>query len=181
MDEREPLLIGIIGKAHGLNGEICLNTYNQGSELIFEGATVLLKNAQGEFKAVSVLKSRMLNKNGRKVVRLENINSRLDAESVRGRKVFTSRDNLEELDDQTFYYTEIIGYTVYTEENVLLGVVDYAFEAATDILVVGHDDQEWMIPVATDVVLSINHKKRTFNVRLPEGLEPGKRGQESPK
>jgi len=175
MDKREPLLIGIIGKAHGLNGEICLNTYNQSSDLIFKGATILLKDAQGDFTPVTVLKSRTLNKNGRKVVQLESIDTRTDAELARGREIFTPRESLEELDDQSFYYSDIIGYAVYTEEETLLGVVDYAFEAATDILVVGNDEQEWMIPVAKDVVLSIDHEKRTFSVRLPEGLEPGKR------
>ncbi len=175
MNEHEPLLIGIIGKAHGLDGEVCLNTYNRRSSLIHTGATILLQSIEGELQPVEVEKSRILNKNGRQVARLSGVNSRTAAEAIRGLKVYVKREQLDTTDDQSFYYADVVGYTVVDESEETLGEVDYAFEGATDILVVGRDDQEWMIPVAKDVVLSIDHAKKQFTVRMPEGLEPGKR------
>lgn len=181
MNEHEPLLIGIIGKAHGLKGEVCLNTYNQRSSVVHTGASVLLQSHDGEMHEVEVKKSRVANKNGRHVVQLSGIESRSDAEAIRGQKIFVQRDQLDESDEQSFYYAEVIGYSVVDESNKIIGTVDYAFEGATDILVVEHDQQEWMIPVTKDVVLKIDHAKRLFTVRIPEGLEPGKREAGGPK
>lgn len=176
MNEHEPLIIGIIGKAHGLNGEVCLNTYNQQSDLIHKGAVILLQARDESLREVEVLKNRVSNKNGRHVARLSGIDSREDAEAIRGNKILIARTHLEETDDQSFYYADVIGYSVVDSSEQHIGEIDYVFEGATDILVVGHEEKEWMIPVARDVVLSIDHDQKRFIVDIPEGLEPGKRG-----
>ena len=89
--------------------------------------------------------------------------------------VNVARHELDAIEDDEFYYDDVLGYAVEDQDGGDLGTVFRVFSAATDILIVKGARGEWMIPAVQDVILSLNHDEQKFIVSLPEGLEPSKK------
>ena len=65
----------------------------------------------------------------------------------------------------------IEGYSVWDETLGEIGKVDSILEnPGQDLLVVIQDDKEILIPVADEIILAVDQKKRRILVDLPEGL-----------
>ncbi|MNI60213.1 Ribosome maturation factor RimM [compost metagenome] len=85
-------------------------------------------------------------------------------------------DDLVELPENEYYFHQIVGCEVYTDENT-----DKPLGTITDILQPGANDvwvvkpakgQEILIPVINDVVLSVDIAAKKITVHLMEGLLP---------
>lgn len=72
---------------------------------------------------------------------------------------------------QVSKYNDIINYTVRDTESGELGIVEEMIEnPGQDLLVVKNGDHEILIPVADEMILSVDHKKKCITVDLPQGL-----------
>ena len=109
---------------------------------------------------------------GRYIVHFEGIDSRQAAEDLGRANVYLDRAELDEVDANSFYHADVLGYTVRTESGVVLGEVSQVVVGGHDILVVSDQVSEWMLPVVGEVVVSVDHEDRCFHVIVPEGLEP---------
>lgn len=105
------------------------------------------------------------------ILKLEEINSREDAEKLRRTKLFLPDDLLPTLEKGQFYYHEIIGYKVKDEKLGDLGTVTTIFtQGVQDLLEMNYQGREMLIPVIDDIVKSADHSQKELYVSLPEGL-----------
>ncbi len=80
---------------------------------------------------------------------------------------------LEELDEGEFYYHEIIGCTVVTEEGIELGKIKEIIETgANDVWVVQRlgGGKDILLPYIEDVIKEINIDEKIIRVHLLNGL-----------
>ena len=186
---RDDLPFGAIVRPHGVRGALLVRAFNADTERLVAGARflLLLKGAEGPGDDVEVVHARPTTPHGRFVVRLAGVSDREGAEGLRGARLFVPGADIEPPGPDEFYYAEVIGYPVCTEEGACLGEIVSVFTAGTDMLTVrptaAHPARaaadgsnppagEWTLPVAREVVVAIDHAGRRFVVRLPEGLEP---------
>jgi 16S rRNA processing protein RimM len=107
----------------------------------------------------------------RLVLKLRSIDDSEAAERWRGYQVVAGAKEVPELPEGTFYRAHLIGLDVL-EEGRRLGTVREVVETgAADLLQVeGDDGEELLIPMVQDMIQSIDERKGTVSVRLPEGL-----------
>lgn len=95
-----------------------------------------------------------------------------EVEKLKGSALFVSRDQLPKLKgDGEFYYYEIIGAAVYTEEGRKLGrIKEILSPGANDVWVVDTDGKDILIPCIKDVVRHVDVPAKRVTVHLIPGL-----------
>ena len=80
-------------------------------------------------------------------------------------------EQLTDLEDGEFYFHEIIGCTVKTEDGVEVGTVkEILTPGANDVWVVKKGGKEVLIPYIDDVVQSIDIDEKEIVITVMEGL-----------
>ena len=97
--------------------------------------------------------------------------SRSEAEKWRGATVAIEKKNLWPLGKNEYYYFDLIGLTVITDEGRELGKIRKIFPTGSnDVYVVKDKENEYMLPAIKDVVKKIDIEKGFILVHLLEGL-----------
>lgn len=172
--EQEPkyLNVGKIVNTQGIRGEVrVIAVTDFGEERFKKGNKLLLFLPRSNEPITLTIESHRRHKNFDllKFVGYDNIN---EVESFRDGMLKVERDNLVELEENEFYYFQIIGLPVYDKEKGYLGKVsEILTPGANDVWVVEMEDgNEVLIPYIEDVVLNVDTKQKRIDVDLPEGL-----------
>lgn len=159
---------GNVGRPHGLRGEVAV-FWNNGNSPVEIGGEIF---CGADSKNIVPYKISALRKQGRFcVTRFEGIDDRSKAETLRGLKLFISKDALEKLPHGEYYSYEIIGLQVYTEDGKFLGKVAKIFAVGGhDVYEVKDGKKEILIPAVDHVVLKIDIAAKKIVVRLLDGM-----------
>jgi 16S rRNA processing protein RimM len=123
---------------------------------------------------------------GRSIIRFEDVKTVVEAEKLKGAAIYLPLNQLPELEEDQFYFHEVIGYTVIDETLGELGTVQTFFDLPNqDLLAMEYQGHEVLIPVQDEIVLRTNKQERKIYVNLPEGLlevytQPSNRQLEEP-
>jgi 16S rRNA processing protein RimM len=162
------LIIGEIVKTRGLRG--CVKVLAQvETQSILDGLeSVCLEDVLGQKKNFSL---RKLEISGKFLfLELENINDIDAAKHLVGSKVLIPEDMLENLPEGEYYWRDIIGLDVYSEEGKNLGRIESVFPTGSNDVYVCRGEREILLPAISDVIKSIDLKKKIMTVVLLEGL-----------
>lgn len=103
------------------------------------------------------------------ILHFQEINDRTEAEAFRDYQIYTDRDDLPELEDDEFYFNDLVGCEVIDEENNPLGVVtEVLTPGAHEVLVVNKADIETLIPLVDEWIVSIDAQSKLIQVRTVE-------------
>lgn len=163
------LLIGQIIKSHGIKGELKVKRLTDFPERFDPGNTVYLSQGEG-YEAVEIEAYKEGNKYSiLKLVGLESID---EAEKLKGTEIKIKKSQTTKLPENTYYYHEIIGCDVYTDDATYLGVVDSILApGANDVWVVkSPTNEEYLIPYIPQVVKQVDILNERIEVELMEGL-----------
>lgn len=104
------------------------------------------------------------------VASFKEIPDRNVAETMNGATIWVDKANLPTLDDDEYYWSDLVGLTVINEAGENLGVIKEMFEtSAHEIISVkptadSIDGEERLIPWHTDIVLNVDLKTKTMLV-----------------
>lgn len=140
----KPIIVGKISAVHGVKGWVKLFSWTQPKENIASYNPLLIEKTAGQWQAVRVITARP---QGRTIVaQLEGLDTREAAEAFIGKRLAIQPDQLPKLDDG-WYWSELIGLTVETQEGKVFGAVTAMQETgANDVLVIGQGSEEVLIP-----------------------------------
>lgn len=113
------ILLGQIGAAHGIRGEVRIATYTQDPEAIASYGPL---ETDRPGLAISIAKLRP----GKNVViaHIKGVTDRNAAEKLNGVNLYVDRDRLPETDDEDdFYHADLIGLEARLETGVVIGTV----------------------------------------------------------
>ena len=163
------LSIGKIVGAHSLKGTLKVYSYAESPSIFQTEIPVVLRNAEGLKKTCAVS---WVKPHGRGVLlSLKGINDRTSAEALIGSELFIEKAVLPELEEGSFYWSDIIGIAAYKPEGTYLGRVTAIIPTGSnDVYVVQDSKNEILIPALETVVLEIDLEKKKMTVNLPEGL-----------
>lgn len=165
----ELVVVGRIGPAHGIRGEVVVLPLTDEPDDRFRAGAVLL-TAPASAGPLTVSSARW---HGRRLlVHFDGVVDRTAAERLRGIEVLipaASRPPLEDPDD--FYDTDLIGLEAVTVEGRSLGPVrDVVHGPAGDFLVLDVDERERLVPFVAELVPTVDLAASRVVVDPPQGL-----------
>jgi len=130
-----PLLVGIIGGAHGIKGQLRLKSFTDDPLAISRYGTVY-----DEMGHPFVVHAAYQHKNI-VIASIEGIKTRNQAEALRGVRLYIEREQLPETEADEFYWQDLINLAVFDGEARYFGVVHAVFNfGGGDVLEI-KDDQ----------------------------------------
>ena len=132
------LQIGVVTKPHGLRGELKVQLHWAESTALDHVDEVILADAQGTRRYPVVVARRTV---GAVLLSLRDVNSREQAESLRGARVLVARAALPALEEGEYFLGDLLGAKVLGPDGAELGtVVAFSFYPTMDVLVVEAKD-----------------------------------------
>jgi 16S rRNA processing protein RimM len=163
------LLIGRIVGAHGTGGVCKVVSYAESLAIFEPGCHLWAETADAHFQAFEILWVKPHSKNA--LMALRDVNDRDTAETLRGAALYIEKSRLPTLEDDHFYWFELIGLEVYTEDGQFLGrLASVLPTGSNDVYVVQHAGRETLVPALASVVKQIDTAARRMEVILPDGL-----------
>lgn len=164
--------VGKIAKPHGLQGEVrVLPMTDFPEERFAPGNHLYLDRGNGsDFLSLTISTSRAHKQF--QLIKFEGYTHINDVEPLKGFILKVPEDQLTELDEDEFYYHEIIGCRVVTEEDEDLGKVKEILPTgANDVWIVkAKDGKQRLIPYIPDVVKEVDIENQTILIHVMEGL-----------
>jgi|BioPla2DNA2_1021312.scaffolds.fasta_scaffold04834_12 16S rRNA processing protein RimM len=157
--EKELVEIGVIGAAHGLRGAVFVRLYNPSSSLLEPGTEVLISGQHNTHFLKVMIEMISHSPKGTKV-KFYGIDDRDAAENINGWTCAVEQSQLPVLEEDEFYYRDIIGSPVFSTDDIAIGTIEDVFSAATDILVIKTTEgDELLVPVVDVFVISLTPGK----------------------
>jgi len=166
----EYLIVGKIVNTHALQGEVKILSGSDFKEERFKKGNILYIDYQDQKIEVKIAAHRV--HKGADLIKFSGLNSINDVEKYKGCDILIDHEDLGELEENEFYYYEIIGCEVKTTDGELIGTVKEILETgANDVWVLERPGQkDVLIPYIEDVVKSVDVENKQITVELLEGL-----------
>lgn len=155
VDPDKLIILGRVSSVYGVKGWVKIYSYTEPMDRILDYGQWMLSH-DGQWSLVTVDKGRSHGKG--MVAHFEGCEDREQAREYCGAEIAVPRDRLPELPEGEYYWFELEGQTVVTEQGVILGKVDYLMSAGSsnDVLVVkgdadSIDRRERLIPYVPDL------------------------------
>lgn len=166
--EGETIPVGRITGVHGVRGELKVAPYGDLEEVEWETVHVVSGRFSSPFKV-----KRARPHKGHLIFELEGLTDRDSALALVGGEICIGRDSLPELPADEYYYRDLIGARVVTDDGRDLGrVKEIIPTGSNDVLVVQGGRGEVLIPAIESVILKVDAQEGLLTVRLLEGLLP---------
>ena len=168
----ETYQLGYLIKTHGLHGQLVAHFDVDDISAYTKLKTVYLTLAGAPTKLVEYGIEKVQPQSGNKVLlKLHGIDRIEEAEPLRGSQLHLSLTALPELEEDQFYFHDVIGFTVVDENMGPLGTVENFYELPQqDMLAMSYQGQEVLIPVVDELISHADHTKKEIYVNLPDGL-----------
>ena len=145
------IVVGRVSGLHGVRGWIKVYSHTQPRNNILGYSTWYLKR-QGEWRVMELQEGQSHGKGI--LAHLTGVDDRDLAASLVGSDIAIRSEQLADTAEDEYYWADLIGLKVVTEEGIELGTVDSLFETgANDVLVV-RGERERLIPYIPEQVIT---------------------------
>lgn len=115
---------------------------------------------------------KLIIKNGTAVIiKLTDIDEPKAAGALINRLIYLPLDRLPKLNEDQFYYHEIIGYTiiddVFGETGVIKDVLEFPMQ---EIIQIDHNGKEILLPISDELITKVDKENKFLYISAPEGL-----------
>jgi len=164
--------VGKIVNTHGIRGEVRVISRTDFPEERYKKGNKLYIFLEREAEPIEVtVKSHRVHKSF-DLLSFEGYDNINDVEPFKGAMLKVPESQLGKLNEGEYYFHEIIGCTVATENGETIGTVrEILTPGANDVWVVRRQDgADVLIPYIDDVVIRVDLEQKTIIVRPMEGL-----------
>jgi 16S rRNA processing protein RimM len=167
----EFLTVGRIVNTHGIKGEVRVLPRTDFPETRFRPGSKLYIDLPGRPLDQWEVESSRTHKN-MYLVRFKGIDDINEAEKFKGAWLRVPRSEKVDLEEDEYYFHEIIGCHVLTEDGESIGTVTEIWQpGANDVWVVKTaDKRDVLIPAVSEVVLDVDRDKKEIVIRPLEGM-----------
>lgn len=161
--EHERILVGKIGTAHGLKGEVKVTSFTADPAAIAGYGPLYIEGREQAFRIRSVRAA-----NASLIVRFQGIDDRTTAEELKGARLYVARAQLPPLEPGVYYQADLIGLEVIAGEERLGRVLQLVNFGGGDLLEVEQDGGGGLLVPFAGAKVDLSGK--TIAVDLPEGF-----------
>ena len=164
----EPLVVGRIGRPHGIRGEVTIDVRTDEPETRFAAGTQIRTDPAAS-GPLTIERARW--HSGRLLVRFTGIGDRDAADSLRGLWLVVDSDDIPpSADPDDFHDRELIGLTVVTADGTDVGEVADVLHHGQDLLVVHGPAGETLVPFVAALVPEVDVPGGRRVIDPPPGL-----------
>ncbi|TFJ94643.1 ribosome maturation factor RimM [Lentibacillus salicampi] len=162
--------VGKIVNTHGVKGEVKVKRMTDFDDRFESGNTLFLEKGNGELPALEIDGHRI--HKGFDLVHFEGYDNINDVEYFKGFYLKIGEDQLTELEENAYYYHEIIGSSAYLTSGEKLGIIKEIWSpGANDVWVVKREKgNDVLVPYIADVVTEVDVSARKVVIEPMEGL-----------
>ncbi|TXD82578.1 16S rRNA processing protein RimM [Subsaximicrobium wynnwilliamsii] len=169
MNKKDCFFLGKIVKKYSFKGELMIKLDTDEPELYedLDSVFVDLRNNLVPF----FIASSQLHKSELLRVKFEDVDTEADADSLLKCGLYLPLEFLPKLDDDKFYFHEIIGFTVEDKHFGTVGIITAVNDStAQSLFEIDRDGTEILIPMNDAFIEKVDKKNKTIFVDTPEGL-----------
>lgn len=161
-------VVGYVLKPHGIKGEVKINPVSPRLERFKYLKKIYLK--KDSVKTHSIQHVRIAG--GILYLKFCGINSRSEAEDLRGSEILIDKDQLIDLEKDEYFVHDLIGCVVETEGGQVLGVVTDVWQNSSNDIYVVRDQagKEILLPAIKEVLKSVKIESKKIIVHIMDGL-----------
>lgn len=169
MPQQDLILVGVVHGAHGVRGQLRVESLTDNPVRFSSGRCVYACLPQQQPRTLTV--SSATPHQGRLLLTVAEVNSRQDAQLLLGAQLMAEPDSAP-LPPGQYYHYQLLGLAVY-QEGVYVGeVVEILNRPANDVYVLRNSQQqEIWLPALKSVIKRIDLDERRMEVDLPPGLD----------
>lgn len=168
MTERQLVCVGVIAGAFGVRGDVRLKSFCSDAKAIAEYGPLLSEDGAQTYE----LQLTGTIKNGLSA-RIEGITSPEAANRLKGVKLFAPRERLPDLDDEEFYYADLIGCEAVDTGGTKIGRIHAVNDhGAGDFLEITGPGikNSLLVPFTRESVPTVDLAERRLVIDLPEEI-----------
>ncbi len=163
------LCIGSISKPQGIRGELKVVSGLQLQDVFLSLEKVYLQHQgkKSEWKAVRNVRAQ----NEFFVLKLEDVQTRNDAELYRGYDLYVQKDQIPDMPENTYFVSELIGIHVQSKNGDVIGKIDDVLHMpAHDIYVINTGEDEILIPAVKEFVKQVDLENSRIIIQPIDGM-----------
>jgi 16S rRNA processing protein RimM len=163
-DLSDPVAIGVVVTPHGVRGTLRVRALGAGKHLRVGKEPVVAGMRRRILSARQNSKGYLLD--------LDGVESRNDANPLRGEQLLLDREELDSTEEGEFYVADLVGLTAVSDAGEVLGTVADTFETAAHEVLVVRDEkgpQDLYLPFTMEHVPQVDLQTGRIMVRPPEG------------
>ncbi|MCV2525649.1 MAG: ribosome maturation factor RimM [Candidatus Lightella neohaematopini] len=165
-----PIIVGKIGSTYGIFGWLKLYSFTRKKTDIFSYQPLFINITNSNWKKLEINSWKFIR--NYIILKINNINSKENAKFLTNYYIFIDKKQLPLLNNNEYYWLDIIGLTVVNTKNYFLGIVSDIIETkANDVLVINKNISDHFniykrfIPYLQDkIIKEINIKSRIITV-----------------
>ena len=159
------LVVGRIGRAHGVLGEATIEVRTDDPEKRFIVGGKLTTNSGQELTIKSARWHNQI-----LLLSFEGINNRDQIESLKD-ELISSEVDFSNLAPGEYHYQQLLGAKVFLQTGELVGnVTEIVALPGQDLLAVDHLGREVLIPMVKAIITNIDIANKKIEINPPEGL-----------
>ena len=169
LKKQDHVLIGEIVGVHGIKGTNKIRSYAQSLSLFKPGGAIVVRQRGGQEQYLEI---RWVKPHtGTALISFKGIDERRRAQALVGAELFVPKNQLPELEPDSYFWFDLIGMAVFTTTDEYLGRLESIIETGSnDVYVVQDGKKEVLIPALESVVIAVDIEAKRMQVELPEGL-----------
>jgi 16S rRNA processing protein RimM len=167
--EKNLFPIGRVVKPHGVRGKVKVEYFGEDLHRFSLYREIFIEDEKGKPEPYEVLEA--VPQPPRLILRLKGIEKIEEAEPLIGKGILIEKEALLKLGEGEYYWMDILGMKVETQEGKRIGKVRKIFPTgAHDVYVVEGKRGEILLPATEEVIQSIDLKRGVMKVVRMEGL-----------
>ena len=169
MRKEDCFFLGTVVAKYSFNGEVLIKLDTDEPQQYLSLASFLLEQKTGLVPyfttAVKLHKTKLLR------VSIEEVDSEQQANELIGKSVYLPLDQLPSLNDDQFYYHEIIGFEIVDSTLGPVGTIINVNDTNSQVLLeVDHMNKKILIPLVDEIIHKIDKEKKQIHLFIPNGL-----------
>jgi 16S rRNA processing protein RimM len=166
--EDELYAIGVVTGARGLKGEIKVKPLTDYPDRFNHLKSIILYKSEPH---VTYDIQRVRFHKNLVILQLKGVETRTDAEKLAGFELLIRKEELIELENDEYFWFDLIGMEVSTTDNVIIGTIKKILDGpANDIYVIENDGTEHLIPAVKQVIVHVDIKNKKMVIDPMPGL-----------
>lgn len=153
------ICIGIISKPIGIKGQVKVISYTEVPDSLFKYKNLLLNNnIKINFTNYKLISNNIF------TASIQGINDRNASEQYRLKEIYINRESLPQLNNNEYYYNDLVNMEVLDTNNNVLGIVKSILNyGAGDFLeIILTNNKEATISFNKDTIINVNLENNTI-------------------
>ena len=161
--------LGKITKKFSFRGEVIIFLDTDSPEFYYNIKKIFinLNNVLTPFDLSSVIP----NKSNRIRVKINGINTENDTKKLINKEIYLPIESLPKTDENSFYYHEIIGYTVLDQDSKKVGnITGVNDQSPQHLFQINASGKKTLVPINDNLIIKVDKKNKTMRIELPDGI-----------